>query len=43
VPNIEVGDYALVEDDITTDTTTPLSTDIDFQNPIAPFTMELRS
>jgi hypothetical protein len=40
VPNIEVGDYALVEDNITT---TPLSTDIDFQNAIAPFAMELRS
>jgi hypothetical protein len=32
-----------VEDDIITDTTTPLSTNIDFQNPIAPFAIELQS
>jgi hypothetical protein len=41
---IEVGDYTLVQEDtMVTDVEAPPSADLDFQNPIAPFTMELRS
>jgi hypothetical protein len=44
LPSIEVRDYTLdKEDTITTNATTPPSTDLQFQNPIALFTMELRS
>jgi len=42
VPNIEVGDYTLAEEDTITDAPTP-SANLNFQNPIAPFAMELRS
>jgi hypothetical protein len=38
---IEVGDYTLEEDAVVVDTGTLLPTDVDFQNPIAPFAMEL--
>jgi hypothetical protein len=43
LPGIEVGDYTLEEDAIVVDIGTPLPTDVDFQNPIALFAMELRS
>ena len=42
LPNIEVGDYAVVEEDIViADANTPSSINLDFQNPAAPFTIEL--
>lgn len=44
LPNIEVGDYALTEEyTIIVDAGTPSSADLNFQNPITPLTMELRS
>jgi hypothetical protein len=43
LPRIKVGDYTLKEDAIVVDARTPLPTDVDFQNPIALFSMELRS
>jgi hypothetical protein len=43
LPNIKVGDYTLIEEDtIIMDASTP-SANLDFQNPIAPLTMELQS
>lgn len=43
MPNIEVGDYTLIEEDtIIANASTP-SANPDFQNPIAPLTMELQS
>jgi hypothetical protein len=45
LPNIKVGDYTLIEEDTIiadANASTP-SADLDFQNPIAPLTIELRS
>lgn len=44
MPNIKVGDYTLTKEDaIVVDAAIPPSPDLDFQNPIALFTIELRS